>query len=150
MLTQRVREIFLVSLTALCLSSCSSWLNIGASDFDCPHVRSSRIRCIPPSVIETLDERGQFDWRWHPICEEDACPNPDLYTLLESSKKNRVLVQGTAVPHDQGTSLPAWPACPTGRLFQPAIKKADKPATKKADKPAIKRADKFQSYGGNR
>ena len=95
----KTKKVFfpLITLTAtVCLSSCG-WLNIGADEFECPHIRPNNITCMPSSVIETLDERGKFDWQWHPVGKNKKC------CKLNSVKDEDI--KGTAVPEDNNSIL---------------------------------------------
>jgi len=94
---------FILVVSLFFLSSCSSYLNVGSSEFDCPHVRPDPIKCVPPSVIEQLDQQGKFDWRWHPlppeVCEkcEGCCRINELIKQSETERKS-IIYKGVAVP----------------------------------------------------
>ena len=80
----------LVILFLLFLSSCAGYWNIGSDYYNCPHIRPPfQTTCMPASVIETLDERGKFDWRWHPVCskKDKKCSSKELEKILRGEKK---------------------------------------------------------------
>jgi hypothetical protein len=98
-----------VFILAFSLCSCSSYLNIGSSEFDCPHVRPNAVKCVPPSVIEQLDEQGRFDWRWHPLPEDvckkcrDCCRINEL--LKEAETRKSVVLKGGVFPEQEGSEI---------------------------------------------
>ena len=80
----------LVILSLIFFSSCAGYWNIGSDSYNCPHIRPSfQTTCMPASVIETLDERGKFDWRWHPVCRKNDknCSAKKLAKILQGEKK---------------------------------------------------------------
>ena len=100
--------IAIIFLGCMAISSCSSLLNIGSSEFECPHIRSSQTKCMPPSVIEELDEEGKFDWKWHPLskCEDKTCSLKPHGTCVQcaspSQQKKQLLFKGSVFPETVG------------------------------------------------